>query len=58
MYNHTTKKWTLFEDVKDEDFSPLVKNILEDKKSKVINGRAECGKSTLIKKLQEDLAQI
>jgi hypothetical protein len=57
MYIHAVQKWTLFEDVKDNDFSPLVKNIMDDNKSIVINGRAGCGKSTLIKKIQESLIQ-
>ena len=33
MYIHTVQKWTLFEDVKDNDFAPLVKNIMDDNKS-------------------------
>ena len=57
MYIHAVQKWTLFEDVKDNDFAPLVNNIMDDNKSIVINGRAGCGKSTLIKKLQESLTQ-
>ena len=57
MYTHAVQKWTLFEDVLDNDFTPIVKNILDDKKSIVINGRAGCGKSTLISKLQADLIQ-
>ncbi len=57
MYTHTVHKLTLFEDVKDNDFSPLVKNIMEDHSSIVINDRAGCGKSTLIKKIQESLSQ-
>ena len=57
MYTHAVQKWSLFDDVKDNDFSPLVKNIMDDNKSIVINGRAGCGKSTLIKKIQESLIQ-
>ena len=57
MYIHTVQNWKLFDDVKDSDFAPLVKNIMDDKKSIVINGRAGCGKSTLIKNLQADLTQ-
>ena len=52
LYNHAIQKWNLFEDVKDNDFSPLVKNIMDDNKSIVINGRAGCGTNTLIKKIQ------
>jgi hypothetical protein len=57
MYTHAVQKWTLFEDVKDNDFSNLVNNIMDDNKSIVINGRAGCGKSTLIKKIQDSLTQ-
>ena len=57
MYLHAVQKWKLFEDVKDNDFSPLVKNIMDDNKSIVKNARAGCGKSTLIKKIQESLNQ-
>ena len=57
MYIHTVQKWTLFEGVLDNEFTPIVRNILDDKKSIVINGRAGCGKSTLISKLQADLIQ-
>ena len=57
MYIHTVQNWTLFDDVKDNDFSPLVKAIMDNKKSIVINGRAGCGKSTLINNLQADLTQ-
>ena len=53
MYIHANQKWTLFEDVADNDFTPLVKTILDDKKSIVINGRAGAVKahSLLIYKL-------
>ncbi len=53
MYIHTVQKWQHFEDVKDNDVSPLVKSIMDDHKSMVINGRAGCGQSTLKKKIQE-----
>ncbi len=43
MYFHTVHSWTLCDDVKDNDFSPLVKNIIDDNKWIVINGRAGCG---------------
>ena len=32
MYIHVNQKLTLFEDVADNDFTPLVKTILDDKK--------------------------
>ena len=58
MYIHAVQKWTLFEDVKDYDFAPLVNNIMDDNKSIFINGGSGCGKSTLIKKLQESFTQL
>ena len=33
MYIHAVQKRTLFEDVKDNDFAPLVNNIMADIKS-------------------------
>ena len=30
MYIHAVQKWTLFDDVKDNDFAPLVKNIFPE----------------------------
>ena len=57
MHIHAVQKWTLFEDVKDNDFAPLVINIMDDNKSIFINGRAGCGKSTLIINIQADLIQ-
>ncbi len=55
MYTHAVQKWTLFDDVTDNDFSPLVNNMMDDNKSILINGRSECGKSTLLKKIHESL---
>ncbi len=57
MHIHAVQKWTLCEDVKDKDFAPLVKRIMDDNKSIFISRRAGCGNSTLIQKLQEDLTQ-
>ncbi len=54
MYIHTVQNWTLFDDVKDNDFAPLVKAIMDDNKSIVINGRAGCGNNTLITNIQAD----
>ncbi len=44
-------------DVSDNAFSPLVEFLMDDSKSIVINGRAGCGKSTVIKKIQADLTE-
>ena len=44
---------TILNDVEDNDFEPLIKNILDLNKSVNIDGRAGCGKSTLIKLLMK-----
>ena len=31
MYIHTVQNWTLFDDVTDNDFALLVKNIMDEK---------------------------
>jgi energy-coupling factor transporter ATP-binding protein EcfA2 len=56
-YRHKQLEWNRSGDVIDNDFKPLVDQILNSKKSIVINGRAGCGKSTLIKMIQAELAQ-
>ncbi len=43
MYIPTVQNWTLFDDVKDNDVSFVVKNSMDDKKSIVLNGRAGFG---------------
>jgi 5-methylcytosine-specific restriction protein A len=54
-YNHKDIKFDVSEDVTDNDFKPLVDMIINSKKSFHIDGRAGCGKSTLIKMLQAAL---
>ena len=52
------RRWVpLFEeeDVKDSDMTSLVSYILDDNKSCHIDGRAGCGKSYLIKELQNKM---
>ena len=56
-YEHVDKVWKITADVTDNDFSPLVKFIMDDSKSIIINGRAGCGKSTLITQIQADLTE-
>ena len=51
-YKLNDKTLNLIFDVNDNNFEPLVKQILESKQSYHINGRAGTGKSTLIKLLQ------
>ena len=54
-YKYKQEKWTEYEDVKDNDFSPLVNTVLDSEKSFNILGRAGTGKSTLIKEIQKKL---
>jgi hypothetical protein len=54
---HVDKVWKITADVTDNNFSPLVKFIRDDAKSIIINGRAGCGKGTLIKQIQADLKE-
>lgn len=48
------REWKTIED--NDDFDALVKQIIDSKQSLMINGRAGCGKSTLINKIKEKLA--
>ena len=57
-YKLKEKKLNLIEDVEDNNFEPLVKTILESKQSYHIDGRAGCGKSTLIKMMQSKLKEM
>ena len=52
-YEHITNEMTILNDVDDNNFEPLIKNILDLNKSVNIDGRAGCGKSTLIKMLMK-----
>jgi hypothetical protein len=54
-YKHVEANWTVTPDVEGNDFEPFVKQILESGKSWHIDGRAGTGKSTLIKKLMEEM---
>ena len=56
-YTHKNLEWNKYGDVSDNDFKPLVDQVIKSKKSIVINGRAGCGKSTLLKMLQAELTQ-
>ncbi len=57
-YKLKEKKLNLIEDVDDNNFEPLVNKILESKQSYHIDGRAGCGKSTLIKMMQSKLKEM
>ena len=56
-YCHKELEWNRTGDVSDNDFKPLVDQILNSKKSIVINGKAGCGKSTLIKMMQKEMTE-
>ena len=56
-YQLSSPIWNVREDVKDNDFSELVDYIITDKKSCNIDGRAGCGKSYLIKQLQNKMTE-
>ena len=54
-YEHEELKWSIIEDSGSNDFAPLVNQILDNKMSIHIDGRAGTGKSTLIKGLQKEV---
>ena len=56
-YELTKPIWNVREDVENNDFSELVDYILTEKKSCNIDGRAGCGKSYLIKQLQNKMTE-
>jgi predicted AAA+ superfamily ATPase len=56
-YSLVKLKWNEYEDVKDNSFEPLIDSIIKSNESYNILGRAGCGKSTLIKQLQERLTK-
>ena len=56
-YEHTEPEWKIIEDTGTNDFDPIVKDILDHKRSVHIDGRAGTGKSTLINKLQDEMKE-
>jgi hypothetical protein len=54
-YDYTKPEFTIYSDVEDNNFKPLVDLVLDSNKSIHIDGRAGCGKSTLIKMLQSEM---
>jgi len=56
-YEHEDPTWTIVEDTGSNDFTPLVSQILDNKMSIHIDGRAGTGKSTLIIQLQAEMAK-
>ena len=57
-FNLKKHEWNHYDDVTDNNFNPLVDNIIESQKSFNILGRAGCGKSTLIKTIQSKLTEM
>ena len=49
------KTFRLEKDVDDNDFTPLVKLVIDDLKSCYISGPAGCGKSTLVNQIKQEL---
>jgi hypothetical protein len=54
-YMHKHLEFNIFSDVEGNDFIPLVNQILVSNQSWHIDGRAGCGKSTLVNMLQKEL---
>jgi hypothetical protein len=53
VHDYKPKDWTIYDDVKDNDFTPLVNMIFDKNESFNIDGRAGTGKSYLIKGIQD-----
>ena len=54
-YTYEQQPYNSYEDVPDNDFTPLINTILSKNESFSILGAAGCGKSYLIKQLQTEL---
>ena len=54
-YEYKQAEWNITNDTIDNDFKPLVKQILDSKKSINIDGRAGVGKSFFIKNLHKEM---
>ena len=54
-YTYTEQNYNIYKDVKDNHFSPLVNTIFEKNESFNILGPTGCGKSYLLKQLQQEL---
>jgi DNA replication protein DnaC len=52
-----TPKYTIYEDVKDNNFKPLVNQMINLNKSFTVQGSAGCGKSYLTKEIQNELTK-
>ena len=54
-YEYKQAEWNITNDIIDNDFKPLVKKILDSKKSTNIDGRAGVVKSFFIKNLPQEM---
>jgi len=54
-YIYEPKKWTVYNDVEDNDFKPIVDNVFELNQSCFITGPAGTGKSQLIRQIKQEL---
>ena len=54
-YEHENQIWKTIQDISNNDFNQLIKDILDSKQSINIDGRAGVGKSTLIKSMQAEM---
>ena len=57
IYDLINRKVNVLEDVKDNNFQPLINKIIESNKSYFITGPAGTGKSTMINNLKEELTK-
>jgi hypothetical protein len=58
IYKYENKTWTSFNDVEDNNFEPLAKQIIESNQSINIDGPAGTGKSYLVKEIQRQLTEL
>ena len=54
-YIYESKKWTVYNDVQDNDFKPLVDKVIELHESCFITGPAGTGKPQLIRQVKQEL---
>ena len=53
-YIYESKKWTVYNDVEDNEFKPLVDKVIELNESCFITGPADTGKSQLIRQIKQE----
>jgi len=54
-YSYDKLEWKITNDVDDNNFDPLIESVLKTNKSSNIDGPAGSGKSTMLKKLQNEM---